>query len=299
MKILTDEGLNHLIELIKNNNSLFIASSTILNAEVVDSLPEVEEENVLYLVKEVVKEDDGNLYDPLTAPVLNAYISTSSKIFSSSENVDKSTYLQIEPNTTYKITKTAGATFSIGTCPDEPSSYTSLTVAQKNANGSEQTITSGATDNYLAIFYYTEGEDTLTEEELRNSIVVTVEPEEPTTTNLWENATIMHEYFFDTDKSILDYKDGVNYYSAYIPCESNTQYKITRTMDGYRFRIANTSVTPAQGVSYSNYLKADSLKDIDYTTSSDAQYLVIYYVGSSETLDPTELFNDISITKVS
>lgn len=181
MKILTDEGLNHLIELIKNNNSLFIASSTILNAEVVDSLPEVEEENVLYLVKE-------------------------SEI---------------------------------------------------------------------------------------------VEPEEPTTTNLWENATIMHEYFFDTDKSILDYKDGVNYYSAYIPCESNTQYKITRTMDGYRFRIANTSVTPAQGVSYSNYLKADSLKDIDYTTSSDAQYLVIYYVGSSETLDPTELFNDISITKVS
>jgi hypothetical protein len=70
-------------------------------------------------------------------------------------------------------------------------------------------------------------------------------------------------------------------------------------MDGYRFRIADTSIIPAQGVSYSNYLKADDLKDIDYTTSSNAQYLVIYYVGSSETLDPTALFNDISVTKVS
>lgn len=168
----TETELNEAISNIGSGTGN-VSSDTINSIMVVDELPETEVEGVLYLVKEVVKEDDGNLYDPLTAPVLNAYISTGSKVFSTSENEDKSTYLQIEPNTTYKITKLAGAKFSIGTCPEEPSSYTNLTVAQKNENGSEQTITSGATDNYLAIFYYTGGQDTLTEEELRNSITVT------------------------------------------------------------------------------------------------------------------------------
>ena len=197
-------------------------------------------------------------------------------------------------------TKTSELTNDNGYLTSIPSEYvteTELNEAISNIGSGTGNVSSDTINSIMVV-------DELPENEEENVLYLVkeseiIEPEEPTITNLWKNATIMHEYFIDTDKIILDYKDGVNYYSAYIPCESNTQYKITRTMNGYRFRIANTSVTPAQGVSYNNYLKADSLKDIDYTTSSDAQYLVIYYVGSSETLDPTALFNDISVVKVS
>lgn len=122
-------------------------------------------------------------------------------------------------------------------------------------------------------------------------------PDEPSTTNLWEDATILSGYFFDTDFTKISFKENAKYKSAYIACEANTTYNIKRTMDGYRFRIANTATTPIDGVAYSNYMEADSSKDINYTTSSDAKYLVIYYVGSSETLDATQLFNDIVVTK--
>lgn len=52
MKILTDDGVNYLVEKIKANILNFVSSSTITKIEVVDTLPDREEEGVLYLVKE-------------------------------------------------------------------------------------------------------------------------------------------------------------------------------------------------------------------------------------------------------
>lgn len=49
MKILTEDGLSKLIQKIKNT---MLTSSTIKKIEVVDALPEVEKEGVLYLIKE-------------------------------------------------------------------------------------------------------------------------------------------------------------------------------------------------------------------------------------------------------
>lgn len=123
-------------------------------------------------VKNSPSEYGENLYNASTAPILNTYISTSSKLIGAENEVDNLTYLRIEPNTTYKITKLAGVNFSIGTCPNEPTYNTSLTVAAKNPDGTEMIITSGESDNYLAIFYCNVNNDTISEEEIRNSIVV-------------------------------------------------------------------------------------------------------------------------------
>lgn len=114
--------------------------------------------------------DDGNLYDYSTANIINAYISRSTKTIKNSSG-DKTTYIQIQPNTTYKVTKISSSRFVILTLPNEPAINKVGTNVADDYTGTELTITSGDNDNYLAIQYYVTS-DTLTEEEIRKSIVV-------------------------------------------------------------------------------------------------------------------------------
>lgn len=118
------------------------------------------------------EEETGNLYDYTTAPILDANVSRSSATIKTSVYTDKTTYLEIEPSTTYKVAKTAGSRFVIGTCSDIPVIGTVLNNLVHDYTGSELTTTSSDTDNYLVIYYHC-SEDDLTEEEMRKSIVVT------------------------------------------------------------------------------------------------------------------------------
>lgn len=117
-------------------------------------------------------EETGNLYDYTTAPILDANVSRSSATIKTSTYTDKTTYLEIEPSTTYKVTKTSGARFVIGTCANTPAIGTKLNNLVHDYTGTELTTTSSSTDNYLVIYYHS-SEDTLTEEGMRKSIVVT------------------------------------------------------------------------------------------------------------------------------
>ena len=119
----------------------------------------------------IINVDDGNLYDYSTATVIDAYISRSSKTIKESSG-DNLTYINIEPNTTYKVTKVASNRFVIMTSVEEPAFNVVGTNEQDDYTGTELSITSGSSDNYLSIYYYTIS-DTLTEEEIRKSIVVT------------------------------------------------------------------------------------------------------------------------------
>lgn len=117
------------------------------------------------------EEETGNLYDYTNAPILDANVSRSSATIKTSRYADKTTYLKVEPNTTYKVTKTAGARFVIGTCANTPVIGTVLNNLVHDYTGSELTTTSSDTDNYLVIYYHSSNDD-LTEEEMRKSIVV-------------------------------------------------------------------------------------------------------------------------------
>lgn len=121
----------------------------------------------------IFNKNTNNLYDYSTAIVLTAYIwiGTDNNSISWGDR-DRTTYLSVNPNTTYKITKLAGERFAVGTTTTEPEYWCSLTQVVENQNGSEITITTGENDNYLAIHYWVSSE-TITEEEMRKSIVVT------------------------------------------------------------------------------------------------------------------------------
>lgn len=119
----------------------------------------------------IINVDDGNLYDYSSATVIDAYISRSSKTIKESTG-DNLTYINIEPNTTYKVTKVASNRFVIMTSVEEPAFDVVGTNEADDYTGTELSITSGSSDNYLSIYYYTIS-DTLTEEEIRKSIVVT------------------------------------------------------------------------------------------------------------------------------
>lgn len=115
--------------------------------------------------------DDGNLYDYSTASILNNAKVEGTTIVSGS-NQNKITYLQVEPNTTYTISKTVNEHFGVGLSTEEPVIGTVFNTYSNDATLGEITITTGANDNYLAIYYWT-SYDTGTEEEIRSSIVVT------------------------------------------------------------------------------------------------------------------------------
>lgn len=146
-----------------------ISSDTINSIQVVDSLPETEVEGVLYLVKEEV--NSGNLYDYESAPLLiNAKVENSTIVTGTNDN--RITYIKIEPKTTYKIEKTINDHFGVGLSTEEPVIGTVFNSYSNDETLSEVTVTSGESDNYLAIYYWTKY-DTGTEEEIRKSIVVT------------------------------------------------------------------------------------------------------------------------------
>ena len=87
-------------------------------------------------------------------------------------NDNRITYIKIEPKTTYKIEKTINDHFGVGLSTEEPVIGTVFNSYSNDETLSEVTVTSGESDNYLAIYYWTKY-DTGTEEEIRKSIVVT------------------------------------------------------------------------------------------------------------------------------
>lgn len=120
-----------------------------------------------------IKVQNKNLYDKNdTSNVLIGTYIASDKIIKTMPGT-RSIYISCRPNTTYTISKIASTRFRVGT----GTSYalnTTLTNIETDLTGTELTITSGNNDKYLVIFYYYGESDTLTAEEIRNSIQVEI-----------------------------------------------------------------------------------------------------------------------------
>lgn len=139
--------------------------------------------------------------------------------------------------------------------------------------------------------------DELPEIEEEDVLYLVKQPEITEPENLWKNPTVIEGWFND-DASYATVEEGNNSYYAYISCEPNTTYIITRTMDGYRFMIGTSTTEPNSGTTnFTNYQVASSLKNVEITSGANDQFLAIYYKGSSESLDATELLNDITVSK--
>lgn len=141
--------------------------------------------------------------------------------------------------------------------------------------------------------------DSLPETEVEGVLYLVKESDEDSSesTNLWVNPTVLTGHYIGSSSGTIGTQEVA--YSAYISCEPNTTYKITRTMSGYRFIIASYSSVPKEGSTTSNVTNANSLSEVTFTTGASDNYLAIYYFGGSETLDATELLNDIVVAKES
>lgn len=120
-------------------------------------------------------------------------------------------------------------------------------------------------------------------------------PTPPPEENLWTNPTVI-EGWFETDASYATVEIGNNSYYAYISCEPNTTYQISRTLNGYRFMVGTSETEPNEGTTYfTNYINADAMQQVEITSGINDHFLAIYYKGSSESIDADELLNDITV----
>lgn len=132
-----------------------------------------------------------NLYDK-NIPSAGGYIS--GNIYLNSD-IAKSIILECDSNETYTVSKIVSARFTVACYENKPVANATTTNYKNNNSGASITITTGENDKYLVIYYYLSSSDTLTEEEIRESIQV-------------EKGTTATEY-----KPYIEFKDDITEYT--------------------------------------------------------------------------------------
>lgn len=122
----------------------------------------------------VVRISNKNLYDKDDSNLImnNVYINATGFVLTSANNM-KTICMPCRANTTYTVSKTLSSRFVIGTASSNTIGI-SMTAGRTNASGTQVSVSSGANDKYLFIFYYHGTADTKTEQEIRNSIQVEI-----------------------------------------------------------------------------------------------------------------------------
>lgn len=115
--------------------------------------------------------DNINIFNKDNANILNASINSQSALIQSS-NISKSLYIDCKSNTTYTISRKQGQRFVVGTTDILPNTNVTCTKHIANQNASSITITTDNTSKYIVVFYYNSDADTLTEQEILDSIKI-------------------------------------------------------------------------------------------------------------------------------
>lgn len=103
--------------------------------------------------------------------LINTYVNVSAKNISATTN-PKTLYVSIKPNTTYTVQKIISERFVLGTTTVIPTIGVSCTKVLDAYHQTSASIKSEANDKYLAIYYYLQGTDVLTEQEILDSIQI-------------------------------------------------------------------------------------------------------------------------------
>ena len=112
-----------------------------------------------------------NLFDKDNANKISAIINGQTKQIANFDTC-KTIYIACLKNTTYTISRKIGTRFVVGTTTEVPNNgITCNQIVQKDTSNSI-TIATTENDNYLAIFYYNGSTDTLTEQEILDSIKI-------------------------------------------------------------------------------------------------------------------------------
>lgn len=116
-----------------------------------------------------------NLFDKENTDLIlnDTFINYSAKKLASVSGA-KTLFVRCKPQETYTISKIISARFILGTAEEKPSNGVMINNLRAENPNSSITITTGEKDKYIVVFYYLDGTDTLSEEEIRNSIQIQV-----------------------------------------------------------------------------------------------------------------------------
>jgi hypothetical protein len=106
--------------------------------------------------EEVWLQKGKNLFDYKNAEYFNAYLDATKGTWEpfSTDNVYKTTYIKVAPNTTYTISKKAGKAFRIATFTNLPKVGDTFNTTYENHSGTKITFTTGENDNYIVILCF-------------------------------------------------------------------------------------------------------------------------------------------------
>lgn len=141
-----------------------------------NKIPETEYED------SIKKSTGKNLFDKDNANTLNSIINGNNGTLSAFDTC-RTIYIPCKPNTTYAVSRISGTRFVVGTTTNQPTIGMVCNSFIGNNTASSIRITTGENDNYLCVFYYNSGSDTLTEQAIRDTLMIQegsiVSPYEP------------------------------------------------------------------------------------------------------------------------
>lgn len=163
-----------------------------------------------------------NLFDKDNANVLNdIYIDENLRMVKAASNV-KSIYMKILGGKTYTVSKIASSRFRVATTKVFPADNVSVYNYTKNESGTNITITANNDSQYMVIFLYNSTVDTLTFEQILDSIQI----EKGSTATDYEPHQEQSYVFYLEDLELCKIGD----YQDYIYKSNNTWYKY-KTID--------------------------------------------------------------------
>ena len=113
-----------------------------------------------------------NLFDKDNANILTAYLDTNNSKIATTPTT-KTLYIPCNANTTYTVSKISSKRFGIAFTDNIPAVNSTINNAIENLNGGTRlTQTSTATSKYLCVYYYKSDLDTLTEQEILDTIKI-------------------------------------------------------------------------------------------------------------------------------
>ena len=246
----------------------------------------------------IFKSNGKNLFDKDNANILNAFVNPTGYVLQANTNM-RTLYISCKPNTTYTVSKIQSARFVLGTSTTTEIG-SSMTNGRNNFTATQLTITSGANDTYLFVFYYNANQDTLTPQQILDTIQIeegsTATPYEPYGTGWFIEKNI--------GKAIVDGTETVNTRSNtstthtkfFIANKLPTEIKAKDLLISNRFvygpaNDATSSINCMEGHNSSGYKKYlyFSVENSIATTTNDfktwlqSNNVVVYYVLATPT----------------
>ncbi len=233
--------------------------------------------------KVLVDMSKENLFDKNNANIINGFATVNTPIITANDNF-RTLYIPCKENTTYTVSKIASTRFSVSYTTDTPTVGMSVNGIMQNNTATFQPFTTGSGAKYLIVFFYNYASDTLSYDEVLNSIKI-FESDNPTPYyELCKINTYKDTLSIDDQGNCIINKnigkkilDGGESWSGG-SFQSSYRYKIT---------IDNATTPSASDLNiYSNYFHASSnVLDSNITTGEIAHYKSTkdFYFSASQT----------------